>query len=110
MSELSREEREKLARRKFLENQAREKFRARQAKLDEDKEAEENTGVNALRTFGQGLSFGFGDELAGGARALLSGDWDSIDTFKDSYSSFRDDERAQIARFSEDHPLAAFMA
>ena len=110
MSELSREEREKLARRKFLENQAREKFRARQAKLDEDKEAEENTGVNALRTFGQGLSFGFGDELAGGARALLSGDWDSIDTFKDSYASFRDDERAQIARFSEDHPFAAFMA
>jgi len=110
MSELSREEREELARRKYRENLAREKFRARQAKLDEDKEAEENTGINALRTFGQGLSFGFGDELAGGARALLSGDWDSIDTFKDSYASFRDDERAQIARFSEDHPFAAFMA
>jgi hypothetical protein len=110
MSELSREELEEGARRRFLERQAREKFEKRQAKLEEDQRAEDNIGVNALRTFGQGVSFGFGDEIAGGARALLSGDWDSIDTFKDSYASFRDDEREQIARFSEDHPFAAFLA
>ena len=53
---------------------ARERFQEdRQTKRDDL----DSDGVNFLRTVGQGLSFGFGDELTGGARALLSGDWDS---------------------------------
>lgn len=57
--------------------------------------------LNLLRTTGQGLTFGGGDEATAFVRSLFS---------DESYDDLVADERAQIAGFSEENPIAAFVA
>lgn len=63
---------------------------------------ESSYGANLTRTVGQGLSFGFGDEIEAGLRSGfgMTGD----------YSDIRDDIRGGIQQFSEDNPKTAFGA
>ena len=64
--------------------------------LDQDSDL-----LNFGRTAAQGLTFGFGDEITAGIGSLLS---------DQSYDDLVANERAQLAAYSEDHPLAAFGA
>lgn len=55
------------------------------------------TPTNVARSVGQGLTFGFGDELVAGAGALLGGDYDKILA----------SEREQIGGFQDKFPKTA---
>jgi hypothetical protein len=75
--------------------------------VEEDRFGIEDAGGLA-RTFGQGASFGFSDELRGVARGLNP--FDEIKGFGAGYKSGRDAEREALEQFREDHPKAAFAA
>lgn len=55
------------------------------------------TFSDAARMAAQGLTFGFGDEIAGAASAVRGG----------SYTEARDASRARLERLREQHPVAA---
>jgi len=77
---------------------ARERFQEdRQTKRDDL----DSYALNLLRTTGQGLTFGGGDEATAYLRSLFS---------DESYDDLVADERAQIAGFAEENPVAAFIA
>jgi len=55
--------------------------------------------ANVARSAGQGLTFGFGDEITAGVRSVFSDD-----TYDDAVA----DERAKLAAFREQHPKTAY--
>lgn len=75
-------------------------------------------GVDALRTAGQGASFGFADEITAAARAALPESRGLEDliaerapkSFGDRYREYVAEERAGISRYRQDHPVAALGA
>jgi hypothetical protein len=54
--------------------------------------------VNAARTLGQGITFGFGDEIEAGIRAPFS---------SRNYGEIRDDIRSNLTGFKQENPMTA---
>ena len=77
---------------------ARERF---QENRQTERDDLDSYALNLLRTTGQGLTLGGGDEATAFVRSLFS---------DESYDDLVADERAQIAGFSEENPIAAFIA
>jgi hypothetical protein len=67
------------------------------------------TGEAFLRGAGDGLTFGFSDELVGGAKAALQpvfGTGDSSDSFGDRFDKNVDEQRGLLKAAQDQHPVA----
>ena len=67
---------------------------------------EYNTALQGVRQVGQGLTFGFADEV-GGALAALAGSMQTGESFSDAYQKIQEDLKAKREAFEGDNEALA---